>query len=600
MLRSRFLWQLYGAFGITILVCTLIFGFFTSSQVQKDARQQVHAGLLAEASLLRLMFTNDLVNSTPINLQNVTELFEKSQTRVTIIDRQGVVLADNRESPSLMDNHSQRPEIIRARLSGTGDSERFSKTLGRNLLYVALRVKSADVILGYVRVAVPMQAVEAQLAGLRNQILISVLVITGLFLIFGFFLTRIFTRPIIEITRIATRMADGELGLRLARFRWDEIGELGAALNNLAQGAEDRIVALTNSRDEISAVLSGLNEGVIAVDLKQRIVHINSAARQMLNLERHDLTGLPLWELVRDSELCDAVDACMGKQNNVDGILKREGRTLGLSVLLMRNQATNSPIGAIVVLENVTEVMRLQRIRTDFVANASHELKTPIAAIRGFAETIIDDPSMEDETRHHFIDRIRSQAARLDKIVQDLIQLSRVDSPVKVQLDGDIDLVSLLQQVFKAKSEDAVDSGVMMDIDVPKVPVTVKGERGALDQMVSNLLENAIKYSRQIDGHVHLRLVVQAGVASIEVEDDGIGIPAEEQQRIFERFYRVDRARSREQGGTGLGLSIVKHVAQSHRGSVSVTSKADEGSIFVVRLPIARSGQSASSPAVNG
>jgi two-component system phosphate regulon sensor histidine kinase PhoR len=600
MLRSRFLWQLYGAFGLTILVCTLIFGFFTSSQVQKDARQQVHAGLLAEAAILRLMFTDDLVNSTPIKMQKVTELFEKSQTRVTVIDQQGVVLADNRESPSLMDNHSQRPEIIQARLSGVGDSERYSKTVGKNLLYVALRIESANATLGYVRVAVPMKAVEAQLAGLRNQILISVLVITGLFLVFGFFLTMIFTRPIIEITGIATRMADGELSLRLARFRRDEIGELGAALNNLAQGAEDRIVALTNSRDEIAAVLSGLNEGVIAVDPKQRIVHINSAARQMLNLERHDLAGLPLWELVRDSELCDAVDACMSEQNNVNGVVKREGRTLGLSVLLMRNQTMNSPIGAIVVLENVTEVMRLQQIRTDFVANASHELKTPIAAIRGFAETIIDDPGMEDDIRLHFIDRIRSQAARLDNIVQDLIQLSRVDSPVKVQLDSDINLSSLLQQVFKAKSEDAVDSGVIMDIDVPTVPVIVKGERGALDQMVSNLLENAIKYSRQIDGQVHLRLAVQADVAIIEIEDDGIGIPAEEQQRIFERFYRVDRARSREQGGTGLGLSIVKHVAQSHRGSVSVTSKIGAGSIFVVRLPIARSGQSASSPAVGG
>jgi len=589
MLRSRFLWQLYAAFGITILVSTLIFGALTSSQVQRDARQQVYAGLLTQASIIRLLVIRDLAGSTPIDLQRLDDLYGATQTRVTVIDRRGVVVADNQESADAMDNHSQRPEIIQARLNGVGDSDRYSDTVRFNLLYVAVRVEAGGEILGYVRVAVPTKALQSQLAHLRNQILISAGIVTALSLILGFFLTRMFTRPIIDITGIATRMAGGEFNLRLQRLRRDEIGELSVALNNLAQGAEERIVALTNSRDEIAAVLSGLNEGVIAVDTHQRIIHINSAARSMLKLKRHDMTGLPFWEVVRLSELSDAVDACLGDLKTVTGVLKRSGQTLGHTVLLMRNQATDLAIGAIIVLEDITEMVRLQQIRTDFVANASHELKTPIAAIRGFAETIVDDPDMEDQTRRHFIDRIRSQAARLENIVQDLIQLSRVDSSTKRQLNNDVDLGALLAHVFEERRDQASDKGVQMHLALPSEAIVVRGERGGLDQMVSNLLDNSIKYSRQSDGRVDLRLLAQGDIASIEVQDNGIGIPTEEQQRIFERFYRVDRARSREQGGTGLGLSIVKHVAQSHRGSVSVTSAKGEGSTFIVRLPITRS-----------
>jgi len=254
-------------------------------------------------------------------------------------------------------------------------------------------------------------------------------------------------------------------------------------------------------------------------------------------------------------------------------------------VIVMRNQETGNANGAIIVLEDFTEMVRLQKIRTDFVANASHELKTPIAAIRGFAETIIDDPDMPDETRDHFMERVRSQASRLDSIVQSLIHLSRFDSPINLQTDAEINLVSLINQVFKAKSEDALDAGVTMEISLPEYPVEVDGDRGGLEQMVSNLLDNAIKYTGAEDGQVNLRLSTVGDMAMIEVEDNGIGIADDEQQRIFERFYRIDRARSRDQGGTGLGLSIVKHVAQSHKGSVSIASKPGQGTIFTVRIP---------------
>jgi two-component system phosphate regulon sensor histidine kinase PhoR len=258
----------------------------------------------------------------------------------------------------------------------------------------------------------------------------------------------------------------------------------------------------------------------------------------------------------------------------------------------MRNQETGKASGAIIVLGDFTEMVRLQKIRTDFVANASHELKTPIAAIRGFAETIIDDPDMPDDTRDHFMERVRSQASRLDTIVQDLIHLSRFDSPIDLPADSEINLVALVDQVFKAKSEDALDAGVTIEISLPGYPVEVDGDRGGFEQMVSNLLDNAIKYTRGEDASVALRLTTVGDIAIIEVEENGICFADDDQQRIFERFYRIDQARSRDlsrnKGGTGLGLSIVKHVAQSHKGNVSIVSQEGQGTTFTVRIPFNR------------
>ncbi|MFT7132364.1 MAG: two-component system phosphate regulon sensor histidine kinase PhoR [Cyclobacteriaceae bacterium] len=588
MLKSRVLWQLYGAFGVMILVSTLVFGVLTSSRVQQDAREQIRVGLFAQASILEYVYRPYLRRGTVMSVSEYGVLGERPDSRITIIDDVGVVLADNRQSPSLMNNHSQRPEILEAQRDGQGDSERYSSTVDQNLLYVAVRVSEGERILGYVRVAVPIVAVEQQLGELRNRIYVSAAVITAFFLVLGFILARGFTRPIVEMTNVASRIARGEYNLRLPSLRHDEIGELALALNNLAQGAQDRIAALTNSRDQIAAVLSGLNEGVIAVNLQQRIVHLNAAARSMLVLGDEPMLDAPLWEAIRISEISHAVDTCMREQMTVNATVRRGGKTLELTVIVMRNQETGKASGAIIVLGDFTEMVRLQKIRTDFVANASHELKTPIAAIRGFAETIIDDPDMPDDTRDHFMERVRSQASRLDTIVQDLIHLSRFDSPIYLPADSEINLVALVDQVFKAKSEDALDAGVTMEVSLPDYPVEVDGDRGGFEQMVSNLLDNAIKYTRGDDASVALRLSTVGDIAIIEVEDNGIGIADDEQQRIFERFYRIDKARSRDKGGTGLGLSIVKHVAQSHKGNVSIVSQEGQGSTFTVRIPFNR------------
>ncbi|XOV88702.1 MAG: ATP-binding protein [Pseudomonadota bacterium] len=585
MLRSRFLWQLCGALGATILVSTIVFGSLATSQVQTDARNNIRESLRTQAAILRQLLKPNLLNDTPISSDELIDITGGADNRITLIDAAGVVIADNREEPALMNNHLDRPEVIAARTQDFGVSERFSETIQQNMLYVALRVEGEQELLGFIRVAVPLRVVEHQLAALRNQILVSGTVIAAVFLVIAFLLARQFTIPISSMTDSAARIAQGDYDLRLNEDRNDEIGRLSRALNELARGTQERIGALTSSRNQLAAILSGLTEGVIAVDLEQTILHINDSARSMLRLGSRDVVNRSLWEVVLVTEICQAVDTCLSELITVNATVKVDKKTLDVSVVLLRDHDWTSAAGAIIVLQDITEMLRLEQVRSDFVANASHELKTPISAIRGFAETILDDPNIPEEVLDRFLRRIRSQAARLDHIVQDLIHLSRFDTHARKMSVSRIDLAWLLRDVYRAKSEDATDAGVTLKVDVPDKPVEVEGEQEALDQMVTNLVDNAIKYT-QADGRVSLRLRTLGRMAVIEVEDTGIGIPEEEQQRIFERFYRVDRARSREQGGTGLGLAIVKHIAQSHRGSVTVTSQPNKGSVFTVRLPM--------------
>lgn len=586
MLRSRFLWQLFGALGAIILVSTLVFGSLATTQVQTDARNNIRESLRTQASILTQLLLPNLRRDEPISMEALTRITGDGNNRITLIDSDGVVLADNREAPGAMDNHLNRPEIRAAMESGLGTSERFSETVSTNLMYVALRIDDDDgTALGFVRVAVPLARVEQQLALLRNQILLSGSVIAAIFFGVGFLLARQITLPISRMTDGASRIARGDYDFRLPENRHDEIGELAVALNELARGTQERIGALTSSRNQLAAILSGLTEGVIAVDLEQTILHINDSARGMLHLSQREIVNRKLHDMVNVPEIVQAVDTCLAELITVNSTVKVEGKTLDISVVLLRDQDWTSAAGAIIVLQDITEMLRLEQVRSDFVANASHELKTPISAIRGFVETILDDSEMPEEVLHRFISRIRSQATRLDQIVQDLIHLSRFDTHARKMSVARIDLAFLLREVYTDKKEDAIDTGVTLNLDIVDKEVEVEGEQEALYQMVSNLVDNAIKYT-QGDGTVTVRLRTLGRMAVIEVEDTGIGIAEEEQQRIFERFYRVDRARSREQGGTGLGLAIVKHIAQSHKGSVMVTSQINKGSVFTVRLPL--------------
>ena len=586
MLRSRILWQLCGALAAIILVSTLIFAFIASSQLENSARHNVHDSMRIQASILSQLLRPYLLADRRLSSPRLAEITGEETNRISLIDARGNVLADNREDAQQMQNQGRRVEILMARGQGVGIAERNSDATDQPMLFLALRINDGDRLLGFVRVSVPAQIVDRQLSIVRNRIYASGAVIAAFFFLVGYLIARQITAPVSRMIEGAASIAQGDYDLRLPESRRDEIGQLAAALNALARGTEERVDALVASRNQLAAILSGLTEGVIAVDLSQKIVHINDSAMHMLNLTHRNVIGNPLWEEVRVSEICQAVDSCLSELITVNATVKVGAQTLDVAVVLLREKNWTTAAGAIIVLQDVTEMLRLEQVRSDFVANASHELKTPISAIRGLVETIVDDPEMPEDVRRGFIERINSQAARLDHIVQDLIALSRFDSHARKMTVSRVDLPFLLRQIYQTHIDDAERASVTLQLDLPDKSIEVDGEAEALEQMTVNLVDNAIKYSRS-GGTVILRLRVLGQMAVIEVQDDGIGIAPGEQQRIFERFYRVDRARSREKGGTGLGLSIVKHIAQSHKGSVAVDSQVNKGSVFSVRLPIA-------------
>jgi two-component system phosphate regulon sensor histidine kinase PhoR len=324
---------------------------------------------------------------------------------------------------------------------------------------------------------------------------------------------------------------------------------------------------------------------VIAFDAEQKVLHVNHAALTLLSLKETQLVDWNFSEVSIAQEFKQSVLICISEHTNVASTVIVGERTLDCSYLWLDAGFGEDP-GGILVLEDVTERLHLEKVRSDFVANASHELKTPISAIRGLSETIIDDPNISGENLGRFVERIRQQSIRLELIVKDLLHLSRFDSSNKQSNLARIRLSELITALFQTNVENARDAGVILDLDIQDESAQVLGETEAIDQLLTNLVDNAIKYTGE-GGKVTVHVKSVGQMASIEVEDSGIGISPEETARIFERFYRVDRARSRDVGGTGLGLAIVKHIAQAHNGTVSVHSQLGKGTTFTVQIPLA-------------
>jgi two-component system phosphate regulon sensor histidine kinase PhoR len=368
--------------------------------------------------------------------------------------------------------------------------------------------------------------------------------------------------------------------------RGDEIGVLADALNAMTAQLHAQIDTMAADRNKTLAILAGMVEGVVAVDRDERVVHANAAAQAILGIDARTALGRRIWEVMRVVEVSEALGEAM-RQNRVRVSEVRiptpqKDQVIQLTATPLRN-GTDQIDGAVVVLHDVSELRQLESVRRDFVANISHELKTPLTAIRGLVETLIDDRAMDRDTHDRFIEKIRDQSTRLANLVSDLLTLSRLESgPAGLRFEP-MDLRDTVAESCRTQLHAAETKRVELFSGLPEKPVTIEGDAEAMRELVDNLVSNAIKYTPS-GGRVDVRLVSENGSAVLEVADTGIGIPPEEQSRVFERFYRVDKARSRQLGGTGLGLSIVKHVALAHGGSVSLKSASGRGSTFRVQL----------------
>ena len=584
MLRSRFLWQVWGVLGLTLVISTGAFSFFVVDQVERDAYLRVEHSLRQQAEALAEGLSPLLDAGQAVSPAAIARLTPGVAARITLLAEDGRVLADSRQDPLLMDNHLDRDEIRALQAAPVGIARRYSETLGQMMLYLAVPLRAASGRKGYLRLALTVTAIEEQMASLNARIRDAAIAVGLLFLVIGYGVAYRVTNPIAKITKKARHVAKGRYELRLPEGRKDEIGQMAVVINELAAGARQQIDALTENRNRLAAVLAGLAEGVLAFDLERRLLHINDAAIAMLG-SGADLDQRFL-ETDAPRDIRQLVETTVSERTSLSSTVQVAGRTLECTSALMQD-ATGLEAGGILVLEDITERRHLEKVRSDFVANASHELKTPISAIRGLVETIIDDPAMAPEVSRRFTKRIKKQAIRLDRIVQDLMHLSRLDSEeASAKPLARVALGPLLREALEANLDDAGDAKLSLALDLQAESLAVEGDAEGLGQMLSNLVDNAIKYT-EAGGKVQLRLQRAGSMAQIEVQDTGIGISKDEVQRIFERFYRVDRTRSQAKGGTGLGLSIVKHIVGAHKGSVWVDSQLGKGSTFYVRLPLA-------------
>jgi len=578
--RSVFSKLFLGTFLLAI-GSLLILDFYLVRQTSRNELQKTEERLASGGRIL----AGELSGGLPGEPQQwAEEAASRSEARITLIDAKGVVLADSEYDPRTMENHGGRTEVQQALQGRTGTAVRRSKTLGRELCYVAVPVNLPSGAIYALRLAVPLEAVDAAVAQVHRRILEASLAAALVAVGFAYFFSRAFTRRVNALRTFAESIASARFTERPLPDGGDELGALANSLNRMAVRLRDLVENLGLESARREAILASMVEGVLAVDQQLRVTFCNQSFLRLVGADNFTPERSSLFDLVRDPGLRDMLIHVLKSGESARARLQlpgAEGRTFEVQAAPL---AAPFGRGAIAILHDISELERLERVRKDFVANVSHELRTPLTAIRGYAETLLDGALEDNENNRRFVETIKAHAIRLNNIASDLLALAELESS---KTSGELEPVSLraaLQAAVKTVESEAHLRQVKVVLERLE-EAQVLGNRIHLEQALVNLLDNAVKFNRPA-GEVH----IEAGPAGngqvrIVIADTGIGIASEHLPRIFERFYRVDKARSREAGGTGLGLSIVKHVVERMNGTVTVESELGKGSKFTVLLP---------------
>ncbi len=522
----------------------------------------------------------------------VTTAAQATALRITLINAEGEVLLDSSEDASKMNNHLFRPEVQMSLVESLGYVERYSNTLNKNFYYQAKAVRDLEgKILGFVRVARASEDLDMTISGLRWSVIQPALLVLGFMIGLAWWVVMKNSAVIQLLIDTTVAIAKGDYERRVPEARAQGMKRLADAINKMARQSAVRLQELTSERNRLQAIFAGMVEGVIDLDEDQRIAHINDEARRLLGL-RLNPVGKHYWESIRANEIVDAVDEALTEDKVVQTEFeyKRGNENLQLKIYTVGlNDEEGGSLGSVIVLQDVTELRTLERVRTDFVANASHELKTPITAIRGLSETVLGDEQADRATLMSFMERIHAQSVRLSSLVLDLLTISRLEADSQTDSFSIMNFVELVRRAVMTARANADSKNLELVYDLPDtLSLEVFGDRQNLSQLVDNLIDNAIKYTPN-GGVIKVSVCQQEQECMLKVADNGIGISPQYVDRVFERFYRVDKVRSQSLGGTGLGLSIVRNIAEKHGGTVSVVSQLGVGSTFTLRLPLAAS-----------
>lgn len=587
--RRRLLWHLYGTHLLIIIISLAAATWFASRTLKQFYLEQSAEDLKARGHLFEAQISHYL---TPIDEKSVDRLCKKVgpevKTRLTVVLPSGKVIGDSQGDPVAMDYHLDRPEIIQAIKGQAGVSIRYSRTLKKDMLYVAVPIKKNSALIAIMRTSEALDPVYETLKSIEIKIVLGAFFIAIIAAVLSLLVCRLISRPIEEIKNGAESFARGEFEHRLPEFNSAELGSLSETMNQMAVELQKRIKGMSEQRNELEAVLSSMTEGILALDNEERILSINKAAAQMLGASPYDVQGRSIQEVFRNTDFQGFVSNALSSDESVEKDIRLYGdgeRILNAHSAILQD-AKGKSIGALMVLNDVTTLRRLENIRREFVANVSHEIKTPITAIKGFVETLRDTTMENREDAERFLTIIEKHVDRLNAIIEDLLSLSRIEQGVEKE---EINLIeSRIMNIIVASAQLFEGRASSKNIEIViscDENLKAKVNPPILEQAISNLLDNAIKYSEN-DSTINVEVKQTSTETIISVHDHGCGIEKEHLSRLFERFYRADKARSRKLGGTGLGLAIVKHIAEAHKGYVDVKSTPDKGSSFSLHLPI--------------
>jgi len=588
MFKKRLLWQLYPSFLLIIFISVIGVAWYGSQSLHKFYLNQVAEDLNSRAHLIEKQISTNLANQNFKEIDNFCkQIVTAGSTRITVIMANGEVIADSDEIPGRMKNHADRPEFQDALKQGRGNSLRFSETLGKRMMYLAIPIKQDDKVLAVVRTSVPVTAIDEALKNIYKKLFWAGVIIAVCAAAISLVISKKISRPVEQMTEVAKHFASGQLDLRLPIPNAAELADLAKALNEMARQLNARIDTITEERSQIQAILSSMIEGVLAVDSAGCIVSINKAAGDLLGIDATSSHGRSVEEVVRDTELQQYIKNTLDNKQPTETdcfVLNDSGRSLQLyGSSLTDNKGNRS--GAVLVLHDITRTRQLEEVRRDFIANVSHELKTPVTSIKGFVETLLEGAVNDPEQAQRFLKIIAKHSDRLNAIIEDLLSLSRLeeDSEKRRLSFEKTSIRSTLVSAIELSNVKADQKHIAVELLCDK-EITAKINSALIEQAVLNLIDNAIKYS-QDNSKIQVSAQKMENEVLINVSDQGCGIEKEHLGRIFERFYVVDKGRSRKLGGTGLGLSIVKHITQVHDGYVEAESTIGIGSTFIIHLP---------------
>ncbi|TCT15687.1 PAS/PAC sensor signal transduction histidine kinase [Natranaerovirga pectinivora] len=577
--------KLFGTYFIIILFTLIVSVYFTWSKSYEFLTKQYEQQFISQGNLISEFFkAKDIDNYDEI--QNFINKYAATmEARITIIDKSGLVIADSDEAPLAMDNHAYRTEVKRALNGEIASSIRYSNTMGNYYSYTALPLKT-NFIDGVLRLSIPVNAIEKITYELIRYIIISLIICSAIAILIAFLFTRIFMKPINTLTKAVGEISNGNYEKRIYINQKDQIGKLADAFNEMAVRLKLNMWKLTQRKTQLEAILSSMNNGIVAVDDEFKIVFYNKAFNEVLSITDEGIVGKSIYDIIRNTVLFNVLEKSIENNENIteEGklLLENEEKIIRIYANPIKLEKTKN-LGILLVIQDLTQIRKLENIRRDFVSNVTHELKTPLTSIRGFVDTLKNGAINDEVVAKRFLDIIDIESERLYLLIQDILSLSEIESKQNEKNVGFYNLSEVIFEVVDLLKPKLKDSQLEIKVDIENDMPEFKCNKDRIKQLLINLVDNAIKYTEK--GHIIIKTNYSNEHFIIEVEDTGIGIEKEHIPRLFERFYRVDRGRSRKQGGTGLGLSIVKHIVELYDGLIKVESRVGEGTRFIIRLP---------------